>query len=155
LEPTTPARNSAPASLLLLALALASSSHAAQQTPPEADQVTAGMYRYRAVVRSVYDGDTITVDVDLGFGVWRHGERIRLYRINTPEVRGPERPQGLVSRDRLRQRIDGREIILETRKDKKGKYGRYLGEIWTLTDAGYININDWLVDEGLAEYREY
>ena len=144
--------------MALAALALllfAAPAASAQGDPVSPDQLAAGMYHYRAVVTSVYDGDTITVDVDLGFGIWRHGERIRLGRINTPEVRGAERPQGLISRDRLRQRIDGREVILETSKDKKGKYGRYLGEIWALTDAGYININDWLVDEGLAEYREY
>ena len=50
----------------------------------------AGLYRYRALVRSVYDGDTCTVDIDLGLGCWVHGEKIRLYRINAPEyLEGP------------------------------------------------------------------
>ncbi len=46
------------------------------------------LYNYKAVVKSVYDGDTCTVDIDLGLGTWVHGEKLRLYRINAPEVRG-------------------------------------------------------------------
>ncbi len=113
-------------------------------------------YTYRALVVSVYDGDTCTVDIDLGMGVWVRGEKIRLYRINTPEVRGDQREDGLISRDRLRELIDGKSIILETIRDKKGKYGRYLGEIWLETEGGDpVNINDLLVSEGLAEYKDY
>lgn len=113
-------------------------------------------YTYRAVVVSVYDGDTCTVDIDLGLGIWAKSEKIRLCRINAPEVRGDERQQGLKSRDRLRELIDGKPIIVETIKDKKGKYGRYLGEIWMESDEGNpVNINDLLVSEGLAEYKDY
>ena len=46
------------------------------------------MYEYRAFVRKVYDGDTITVDIDLGFDVVLKAQKIRLVRINAPEVRG-------------------------------------------------------------------
>jgi len=53
------------------------------------------LYYYRARVTKVYDGDTITVDIDLGFHVGLKSEKIRLYRIDTPEVRGPEREQVL------------------------------------------------------------
>ena len=114
------------------------------------------LYHYNAIVRSVYDGDTCTVDIDLGLGCWVHSEKIRLHRINTPEVRGSQRPQGLISRDFLRSKIDKKKIILQTIRDKKGKYGRYLGEIWIKDEAGnHININDLLVREGYAEYKEY
>ena len=61
------------------------------------------LYYYRAVVVSVYDGDTCTVDIDLGLNTWVRGEKLRLYRINAPELRGPERPEGLKSRDFLRE----------------------------------------------------
>jgi micrococcal nuclease len=108
------------------------------------------MYKYRAKVVKVYDGDTITVDMDLGFKI-RFTETLRLLRINTPELRGEEREQGLISRDRLRELILDKEIIVKTYKDKKGKYGRYLAEIF-IED---INVNDWLVTEGLAEYKDY
>ena len=63
------------------------------------------MYEYRAFVRKVYDGDTVTVDIDLGFDVVLKGQKIRLVRINAPEVRGKERPEGLKSRDALRNKI--------------------------------------------------
>lgn len=116
----------------------------------------AGLYRYRAVVRKVYDGDTCTVDIDLGLGSWIHGEKLRLYRINAPEVKGAERPAGLRSRDFLRSQIQGREVILQTIKDKKGKYGRYLADIWLKDESGnWNNVNDLLVQEGYAIYKEY
>ena len=107
------------------------------------------MYEYRAFVRKVYDGDTITVDIDLGFDVVLQKQKIRLTRIDTPEVRGKERPQGIISRDALRSRIGSKWIIIKTMQDKKGKYGRWLGEI-ILDDT---NINDWLLSEGYA--KEY
>ena len=108
------------------------------------------MYEYRAFVRKVYDGDTITVDIDLGFDVVLKGQKIRLLKINAPEVRGEQRPEGLKSRDALRERIGNKWVKVKTQQDKKGKYGRWLGEIW-LDD---ICVNDWLLQEGLAvEYK--
>ncbi len=109
------------------------------------------LYTYMGKVTSVYDGDTVTAEIDLGFSTWIHGEKLRLYGINAPEVRGAERPQGLVSRDWLREKLVGKNVLIRTMKDKKGKYGRYLVEI--LLDGE--NINDKLVEEGLAEYKDY
>ena len=51
------------------------------------------LYYYRARVKSVYDGDTCTVDIDLGLRVWLKGEKLRLYGINASELRGSERPK--------------------------------------------------------------
>lgn len=113
------------------------------------------LFHYNARVVSVYDGDTCRVDIDLGLGTWVHNESIRLYRINAPEVRGAERPDGLKSRDFLRELIDGKNIILQTVRDKKGKYGRYLGEIWLQVEGEYKNVNDLLVENGLAQYKDY
>lgn len=104
-------------------------------------------YVYQAKVVSVYDGDTIRADIDLGLGVWKHNQVIRLYGIDTPELRGEERPKGLESRDWLRGQIAGKEIVLQTFKDKKGKYGRWLGEI----HLGSRNINQELIELGLAD----
>lgn len=108
------------------------------------------MYEYRANVISVYDGDTITAVVDLGFHI-SITEKFRLIRIDAPELRGEEREQGLISRDRLREMILDKDVIIKTYKDQKGKYGRYLAEI-IFEDN---NINDWLVSEGLAIYKDY
>ncbi len=114
------------------------------------------LYQYKAVVTKVYDGDTITVEIDLGFKTSVKGEKIRLSRINTPEVRGASREEGLKSRDYLRSLILDKEIILETIRDKKGKYGRYLGEVFYKQEDGkWLNINNHLVDKGLAEFKEY
>ncbi len=114
------------------------------------------LYRYKAVVRSVYDGDTCTVDIDLGLKTWIHGEKLRLYRINAPEVRGAEQEAGLRARDFLRSQIDDKEVYIQTVKDRKGKYGRYLAEIWLDAEDGTaINVNDLMVAQGHAVYKEY
>lgn len=113
------------------------------------------LYQYRAKVMSVYDGDTIRVDIDLGLKTWIKNESIRLHRINAPEVRGSEKVKGLKSRDYLRKLILKKEVIIQTIKDKKGKYGRYLGEIWIEKNKQWININDLLVTKGYASYKEY
>jgi len=105
------------------------------------------MYVYRALVRKVYDGDTITVDIDLGFDMILRNQKIRLLGINTPEVRGKEREAGLASRNALRERIGNKWIIIKTQQDKKGKYGRWLGTLFIEEE----NVNEWLIKEGLAE----
>jgi len=110
---------------------------------------------YKAKVESVYDGDTVRVNIDLGLKTWIKDEPVRLYGINAPELRGTERPKGLESRDRLRELIDGKEIYLETMKDTKGKFGRYLGKIWIERGGEWININDLMVQEGFADYKDY
>ena len=104
------------------------------------------MYEYRAFVRKVYDGDTVTVDIDLGFDVVLKAQKIRLTKINAPEVRGKERPEGLKSRDALRSKVGNKWVKIKTQKDKKGKYGRWLGEIW----IDEVCVNDWLIQEGHA-----
>ena len=113
-------------------------------------------YYYRAIVQSTYDGDTCTVDIDLGLNTWIRNEKLRLFDINAPELRGSERPEGLKSRDFLREKIDGREIIIQSIKDKKGKYGRYLAKIWMKDENGaWIDINKLMVKSGYAVYKEY
>jgi micrococcal nuclease len=83
---------------LIVTLALLAALVPARADPPDADS----LYHYRAVIAEVYDGDTVTADVDLGFSVWLRGERLRLARINAPEVRGDEKESGLAARDFLR-----------------------------------------------------
>jgi micrococcal nuclease len=111
------------------------------------------MYAYNAKVITVYDGDTITVDLDLGCGVWLRNLKIRLYGINAPELRGKEKPKGIKSRDWLREKILGKSVKIKTIKDRKGKYGRLLGRIWEKDHP--VSINQQMVTEGLAEEKEY
>ena len=113
-------------------------------------------YWYKATVVKVYDGDTITVDVDLGFDMCFHDVKIRLHGIDTPEIRGEERPEGLVARDRVRELIMSKEVQINTIRDRQGKYGRYLGIVFIPGEDGeLININELLVKEGLAEEVDY
>jgi micrococcal nuclease len=96
------------------------------------------LYYYAATVTDVYDGDTFTVDMDLGLGMGRRGQRIRLWKVNAPEVRGAEREQGLAVRDYVRALILEKTVLLRTILDKRGvdsteKFGRLLGEVLVLS----------------------
>ena len=82
------------------------------------------MWEYRGFVRKVYDGDTITVDFDLGFDVLLKNQKIRLLGVDAPEVRRKERQEGLKSRDALRSRIANKWVTIKTEKDKKGNRDR-------------------------------
>jgi len=104
------------------------------------------LYTYSAQVTSVYDGDTLTVDIDLGFSIVLRKQTVRLVRINTPELRGSTQEKGLAARDALRSRVLGKPVILKTIKDSREKYGRWLGEVWVDGEC----INDWMLSEGLA-----
>ena len=109
------------------------------------------IYNYKAFVTGVYDGDSITIDIDLGFNNWMKNQKVRLLGINTPEIRGEERPDGLVARDRLRELILNKEIIITSYRDKSGKYGRWLATVFLKQDGMFENINTLLLAEGLAE----
>lgn len=106
------------------------------------------MYQYKAKIIDVYDGDTVTAMVDLGF--YHYQQMIfRLYGINTPELRGEERERGLVVRDIVRAMVLNKEVTINSYKDKQEKYGRYLANI--IVDD--IDLNLWLVQNGHA--KEY
>lgn len=114
------------------------------------------LYYYKAIVKSVYDGDTCNVDIDLGLHVWIKDEKIRLNRINAPELKGSQKTKGLKSKEFLKNIILDKTIIIQTIKDKKEKYGRYLAEIWIKDDKGkLINVNDLMVQKGFAKYQKY
>ena len=108
------------------------------------------MYEYRGYVRKVYDGDTITVDIDLGFGIHFKGQKLRLLRFNAREGRGESRPLCLLSRDGRRALIGNKWVVVKTTRDKKGKYGRWLAEVFITVNDTQINVNDWLITEGHA-----
>ena len=104
------------------------------------------MYEYKCKLVKVVDGDTIDVDIDLGFGVWMRNQRIRLYGIDTPESRTSDKVEkvyGNAAKDFLVNWTDAGDLTLKTFKDGKGKFGRILGEIWF---GGTYNINQILVD---------
>ncbi|WP_211357882.1 MULTISPECIES: thermonuclease family protein [Bizionia] len=103
------------------------------------------MYNYKAKIIAVYDGDTETAVVDLGFLHFQQ-MKLRLYGIDTPEVRGAEKIEGKKVRDILREMILDKEVEIISYKDKQGKYGRYLA---TIILEG-VDVNLWLVANGHA-----
>ena len=111
------------------------------------------MYEYRVKkVLKVVDGDTIDVDIDLGFDI-SYTQRVRLAGIDTPESRTKdvkEKALGLEVKDRLKKAIDAaKDIIIVTEKpDSTEKYGRILG--WVYLDKAAKSINELLIEEGYA-----
>ena len=105
-------------------------------------------YVYDATVVSIYDGDTIRVNIDLGFNIWLNNEPVRFLGINAPELKGSERDKGLKSKEWLESKIPpGTKILLKTEKDAQEKYGRYLGTIY----LDGINLNEEMIKQGFAK----
>lgn len=113
------------------------------------------LYYYRAFVEDVYDGDTFRGDVDLGMNInisWK-GQSFRLAIIDTPEIRGPQREDGLVVRDYVRELILGKDIIINT--EQTGSYGRWLA--WVFIPNSEVlsegeSLNEHLLKIGYAVY---
>ena len=112
------------------------------------------MYEYRCKVVHIVDGDTVDVDIDLGFGVWMKKQRIRLYGIDTPESRTrdlEEKKYGLAAKKFLTGMLDDEAgITLKTHKDAEGKFGRILGELWRNTDYADQSINEHMIEQNHA-----
>ena len=106
------------------------------------------MYEYNCEVKRIVDGDTVDVVIDLGFDI-HYSSRVRLYGIDTPESRTrnkDEKVRGLMSKKYLTDALSKGQVVIKTHKDKKGKFGRVLGEMYV---AGK-NINLMMVDDNLA-----
>lgn len=113
------------------------------------------MYEYKAKIVKVIDGDTVDVDIDLGFGMWMKDERVRIMGIDTPESRTRDKVEkqfGLAAKARLKELL-GKNCILKTQvgkggEDMKGKFGRILGDF--LVDGEAVPAGQILIDEGYA-----
>ena len=108
-------------------------------------------YVYHAVLKRIIDADTIVCDIDLGCEIWLRNEHCRLQGIDAPEVRGEERPEGLEALRWLETILSvSQSLLLRTTKGRgKGKYGRWLVEVWL--PGADISINELLVENGYAE----
>ena len=128
------------------------------------------MYEYHCKILKVVDGDTVDVDIDLGFGVWLKKERVRVNGIYTPESRTRDKQEkkfGLISKNRVKQLLPvGSTQILKTEsdrngEDKKGKFGRILGDFVfnkpvsnddkiPILEIEGVRLSDVLIDENMA-----
>ena len=104
------------------------------------------MYEYKCKVVHIVDGDTVDVDIDLGFGVWMRKQRVRLYGIDTPESRtsdADEKVYGLAAKEFLTKWLTSGGVSIRTHKDAKGKFCRILGEMWCFD----TNVNEKMIEE--------
>ena len=114
------------------------------------------MYEYRATLLKIVDGDTVDVDIDLGFGVVLTNQRIRLYGIDTPESRTrdlEEKKCGKLAAKYIEEHIQVSSTFnLRTRLDGKGKYGRILGELICFVPEfdREMSLNDAMITKNLA-----
>lgn len=109
------------------------------------------LYTYKVANYRVVDGDTLEVTLDLGFSTFRK-EKLRLARINAPEIKTAN---GMASKAYLSDLINDKIITIQTKKDSKDRYGRYLAEVWITEDLArdaskMINVNDKMLTSGMA-----
>lgn len=111
------------------------------------------MYEYRIKkVANVVDGDTIDVEIDLGFSV-SYAQRLRLAGIDTPESRTTDKMEkalGLEAKEYLKSKVkDAKDVIVKTEKpDSSEKYGRILG--WVYVDGSKKSVNEQMIEDGYA-----
>lgn len=115
------------------------------------------MFTYKAEVIKVVDGDTIDVDIDLGFKTWVRNIRLRLDGIDAYETRlgrgtTPEmKEKGLLAKAFVKKMCDDNPTQVTITTTKRGKYGRWIAVV----KVGNISIGDALVSMGYAVYKEY
>jgi len=117
------------------------------------------MYEYKCNIVKVIDGDTVDVDIDLGFGMWMLDERVRIMGIDTPESRTRdlvEKKFGLAAKKRLKELL-GKSAVLATQvnkngEDMKGKFGRILGDfnVYDPATDSWRKSGEVLISEGHA-----
>ena len=113
------------------------------------------MHRYAVEVTRIVDGDTVDVDIDLGFGMWYKKQRVRLMGIDTPESRTRdlvEKLFGKASKKHLKEIIQNAEMLTLVSHDK-GKFGRILGELYVYENVGHpqfevhYSVNQKMIDD--------
>ena len=109
------------------------------------------MYEYKAVIDRVIDGDTVDVDIKLGFDVVLAKQRVRLYGIDTPESRTrnlEEKVRGLLSKGYLKNKCPKGSIVTLVSKER-GKFGRILGILYN-EENKELSVNDRMIEDGYA-----
>lgn len=112
------------------------------------------IFRQRVLAGHAIDGDTVVLDLDLGFHVNMASIRARLLGINAPEMHGVTAAAGVRSRDALQAYLDGHTQIVSTtyRSRQEDHFGRWLAVLWVwqTSTRTWVNVNDGLVANGFA-----
>lgn len=117
------------------------------------------MYEYKCRIVKIVDGDTVDVDIDLGFGIWVRDERVRVHGIDTPESRTRDKVEkkfGLASKRFVQETLKKGSIqTLVTEKhgdEAKGKFGRILGKfkVYDQTTDSWMFMGDIMIRDGYA-----
>jgi micrococcal nuclease len=117
------------------------------------------MYEYKCKIVKIIDGDTVDIDLDLGFGIWVRGERVRIHGIDTPESRTRDKVEkkfGLASKKFVQAMLPtGSQQTLVTEKqgdDSKGKFGRILGKfrVYDHKTDSWMFLGEIMVRDGYA-----
>ena len=112
------------------------------------------MYDYNVTVKRVIDGDTVDVDIDLGFGVVLRKERVRIMGIDTEESRTRDKVEDLfgeLAKARLKEILGEQTILVCKKYDAKGKFGRILGDFLLDQDDGSIKrLTEIMIEDGHA-----
>jgi micrococcal nuclease len=114
---------------------------------PQTRPTFADRYVYAARCVQVIDGDTLDLDIDLGFHVTIR-QRVRLRGIDTPELRGKDKDRAVAARTEVTIWTDGVELLIRTELDETDKYGRLLADVWV--DGLATSLSDHLVERGMA-----
>lgn len=109
------------------------------------------MYEYKATVKRIIDGDSLVLDIDLGFHMFMNETKIRLFGLDTPEMNAEDpllRLQAVLATRYLFDNLNiGDKVTIKTVLDKREKYGRLLATVFT---KGGVNINEGLLKDKLA-----
>jgi len=113
------------------------------------------MYEYKCRIKRVVDGDTVDVDIDLGFDVVLSNQRVRLYGIDTPESRTRDKEEkryGIAAKNFLKNSLKGGAVLKTHKDDARGKFGRILGEfiVYDCETDSYRSVNKIMIEKHLG-----
>lgn len=106
------------------------------------------LYYYKFILSRVIDGDTVKGDISLGFDLVLKNQNVRLLYIDTPEIKGEERPKGLEAKEYLINLISDKDIIIHS--FKRDSFGRVLAELFFEDEDNWFSANVVLLNEDLA-----
>lgn len=86
-------------------------------------------YIRSAKVLRVIDGDTIVVDIDLGFGIWKRKQRLRILGVDCPEMTGATREAGKTAKAFTEMMLDGQDVTVKTYVHDTDSFGRVLADV--------------------------